>query len=558
MTADDGRGQMKTEHPDLDGRGVDDLGTPVEEATRIARATGLMGGLTVTSRILGLLRDIAQAAILGTGMAADAFTLGFIIPNTLRRLFGESTTSAAFVPTYVETLGKDSRRDAFRLGSRILTLVGTVLLVLVAAGMIAAPLLVRLFAPGFAEIPGKTQLATGLLRLLFPYILVVGCAAVVGGILHAHRHFTAPASAPILFNLSALAGILLLSRWIFPRQPVWGYSIGVLFGGVLQLLVQIPALRRRGFSFRPDFNWSTPKIRRIGKLAFPALVGLLAAEVNIIIDKMIASMLEPGSVAALAYGNRIMQFPQGVFAISLATALLPTLSRQTSSGKLRDAGRTLGKATLALAAFMIPATICMVLLARPVVEVLLARGAFTQQSTILTSSALAYYSAGLLFYGAVKITVPVFYAMKDTRTPVKIAVGCMGLNIILNVVFTIMFIRTGLAEPLAGLALATSVASLVNFVILRITLRRRLGGIVPASRRAWLSMLPAAAASLLIVALLMPWVAGASSVSALRGVVSILAASSAATGAFLAVFALAGGSAARSVFFLAFRRGSIR
>ncbi|MEN8209260.1 MAG: murein biosynthesis integral membrane protein MurJ, partial [Candidatus Fermentibacteria bacterium] len=299
---------MKQETPGNDIDILDDLGTPGQEASRIARATGLMGGVTLTSRILGLFRDIAQAAILGTGIAADAFTLGFIIPNTLRRLFGESTTSAAFVPTYVETLGKESRGNAFQLGSRILTLVGAVLLLIVIIGILTAPLIIRVFAPGFSDIPGKSELAAGLLRLLFPYILLVGCASVMGGILHAHRHFLAPASAPILFNLSALAGILILSRLVFPQQPVWGYSIGVLFGGLLQLLIQIPALRKKGFSFKPDFNWKSPEVRKIGKLAFPALVGLLAAEVNIIVDKMIASILEPGSVAALSYGNRIMQF----------------------------------------------------------------------------------------------------------------------------------------------------------------------------------------------------------------------------------------------------------
>ncbi|OPL18525.1 MAG: hypothetical protein AVO35_04125 [Candidatus Aegiribacteria sp. MLS_C] len=533
---------------------LDDLGTPGQEATRIARATGLMGGLTVTSRILGLLRDVAQAAVLGTGLAADAFTLGFIIPNTLRRLFGESTTSAAFVPTYVETLGRDSRRDAFRLASRVLTLVGTILLVLVVAGMLFAPALVYLFAPGFAGIPGKTQLATGLLRLMFPYILVVGLAAVVGGILNAHRHFTAPASAPILFNVSALLGILLLSRWLMPNEPVWGYSIGILLGGFLQLAVQIPVLCRKGFSFRPDFNWTSPKVRRIGRLAFPALVGLLVAEVNIIVDKMIASMLEPGSVAALAYGNRIMQFPQGVFSISLATALLPTLSRQTSGGKLSDAGKTLGKATLALAAVMVPATLCMLLLAGPVVRVLLARGAFTAESTALTTAALVYYSAGLLFYGAVKITVPVFYSLKDTRTPVKIAIACMGLNIVLNVVFTLIFLRTGLSRPLAGLALATSVASVVNFTLLRMALRRKTGVVVQSSGRAWLSMLPAGALSLAVLLLLGPWVRSAAGSSTLSGIAAILSASAGSMGVFLAVFAATGGPMARSVFSLALRR----
>ncbi|MCD4776210.1 MAG: murein biosynthesis integral membrane protein MurJ [Candidatus Aegiribacteria sp.] len=537
---------------------LDDLGTPRQEASRIARATGLMGGLTVTSRILGLLRDIAQAAILGTGMAADAFTLGFIIPNTLRRLFGESTTSAAFVPTYVETLGKDSKKEAFLLGSRILSLAGAILLVIVIIGMVASPLIIRIFAPGFSEIPGKTELATGLLRLLFPYILFVGCAAVIGGILHAHRHFMAPATAPILFNISALAGILLLSRWLFPQQPVWGYSIGVLFGGFLQLLIQIPALRKKGFRFKLDFNWKNAKVRKIGMLAFPALVGLLAAEVNVIVDKMIASMLAPGSVAALAYGNRIMQFPQGVFAISLATALLPTLSRQAAGGKLDDAGKTLGKATLALAALMIPASLCMIFLARPVVHVLLARGAFTAESTLLTSSALIYYSAGLLFYGAVKITVPVFYAMKDTKTPVKIAISCMGLNIILNIVFTLFFIRTGFAEPLAGLALATSISAIVNFFLLRIALKSKIGAVVQSSATAWLSMIPAGIASFVLLLVTSPWVIATSSTSTFRGILAILGVSIAAIALFLTVFALAGGKGARSVFSLAFRRGRIR
>ncbi len=548
-------------NPEMHGDDTDslnDLGTPRQEASKIARATGLMGGITLTSRILGLFRDIAQAAILGTGIAADAFTLGFIIPNTLRRLFGESTTSAAFVPTYVETLGRGSQKNAFQLGSRVLTLVGVVLLLVVIIGMLTAPLLIKAFAPGFSDIPGKTELATGLLRLLFPYILLVGCAAVMGGILNAHRHFLAPASAPILFNLSALAGILLLSRWVFPQQPVWGYSIGVLFGGLLQLLIQIPALKKKGFSFRLDFNWKSPEVRRIGKLAFPALVGLLAAEVNIIVDKMIASLLEPGSVAALAYGNRIMQFPQGVFAISLATALLPTLSRQTAMGKLEDAGKTLGRATLALAALMIPATLCMIFLARPLVQVLLARGAFTAESTLLTSSALIYYSAGLLFYGAVKITVPVFYAMKDTKTPVKIAISCMGLNIVLNFVFTTLFIKTGLAQPLAGLALATSVSALVNFFVLRIALRRKIGAVVRSSTAAWLSMIPAAAVSFLFLMTLSPWAASTASTSTLNGVLAILGVSIGAIALFLIVFALAGGKGARSVFSLAFRRGSFK
>ena len=535
-----------------------DLGTPAQEASRVARATGLMGGLTVSSRILGLMRDIAQAAILGTGASADAFTLAFIIPNTLRRLFGEATVSAAFVPTYTESLMKDSREEAFRLAGRILTLVGALLLVVVLAGMVASPLIVRLFAPGFSEIPGKSELAAGLLRLLFPYILMVGCASVVMGILNAHRHFLAPATAPILFNLSAIAGILLLSRVLVPGEPVWGYAVGVMAGGVFQLLVQLPALRKRGFRFRPDFRWRDPRVGKVMKLAFPALVGLLAAEVNIIIDKMRASVLEPGSVSALAYGNRIMQFPQGVFAVSLATALLPTLSRQTAAGRLREAGRTLDRATMALAALLIPATLCIIFLAEPLVRVLLARGAFSGESVSLTSAALIYYSAGLLFYGGVKITAPVFYALKDTRTPVRIAVGCMALNIVLNIALTLGFIETGFSRPLAGLALATSISSIVNLLLLRHALRTRLGPLRSTGLRPWLSMLPAAAITMGLLMAAAPVVRRFSELSFIRGLLGLSGASLAAMALFLGMFALTGGREARSIFTLAVRRGRIR
>jgi putative peptidoglycan lipid II flippase len=541
-----------------DGECLDDLGTPAQEAARVAKATGQMSGLTVSSRILGLLRDVAQAAVLGTGMAADAFTLAFIIPNTLRRLFGEATVSAAFVPTYTEYLLTGSRERAFRLGNSLITFISLILAVLVVIGIAAAPLAVKIFAPGFSAIPGKAEMATGLLRLLFPYILMVGTASVVMGILNAHRHFYVPALAPVLFNVASIAGILLLSRAILPGQPVWGYSIGVMAGGVLQLLVQLPALRKKGYSFRPDFHWRGSGIGTVGKLAFPALVGLLAAEVNIIVDQMLASVLEPGSVSALSYGNRIMQFPQGVFAISLATALLPTLSRQTASGRLDDAQRTLRKATLALCVLMVPVTLCMVFLSGPVVRVLLSRGAFSEESAVLTATALAYYSTGLFFFSAVKITAPVFYALKDTRTPVRIAIGCMGLNIVLNIAFTWGFTVTGLGRPLAGLALATSVSAMVNYTLLMRALKGRLGPGGGLPRAILTVMALAAAASTGLLVLLTPWVRGVCESSKLAGMAALLGLSLAAIALFLVVFAFAGGSEARSVFRLALRRGSVR
>ncbi|HOP26774.1 MAG TPA: murein biosynthesis integral membrane protein MurJ, partial [Candidatus Sabulitectum sp.] len=333
------------------------LGTPAQEGRSVARAAGLLGVLTFLSRILGLARDVGQAAVLGTGMSADAFTIAFIIPNILRRLFGEATVASALVPTYTELLVTEGQERAGKLAGRILTFTGTVLVVIVLLGMLLAPVLVDVFAAGFRDVPGKSELTASLLRLLFPYILFVGLASVCMGILNSHRHFLAPALAPLLFNLSALFGLFVLARAWMTGLPVWAYSAGVLAGGLLQLLVQVPFLKSRGISIIPDFNWRSSGMRRVLKLAVPALIGLLAAEVNILVDQLIASMLREGSVAALSYGLRVTQVPQGIFAIALATALLPTLSRQTAMGKLGEAGRTLNFSTVALSGIMIPASL---------------------------------------------------------------------------------------------------------------------------------------------------------------------------------------------------------
>jgi putative peptidoglycan lipid II flippase len=531
------------------------LGTPAEEGRRVAKATGLLGGLTVLSRLLGLLRDMGQAAVLGTGLSADAFTLAFIIPNIIRRLFGESTVSAAFVPTYTETLVTESREDAVLLARRVVTFVFCVLAVLVGLGMLFAPQVVRAFAPGFAQVAGKTELTAGLLRLLFPYILFVGTAAVFGGILHSHRHFLSPALAPIAFNIAAISGLFLLGRQVFPRMPVWGYAIGVAAGGLLQLLVQLPAASSRGFTFRPAFGWRSPRVRRVGRLALPALIGLIAAEVNILVDQMIASLLEPGSVAALSYGNRIMYLPLGAFAVALATALLPTLSRQTAMGRLDEARQTLSRATLGLAMLLLPTMICLVVMAEPIVRVVLARGAFSSRSVALTSTALLFYAPALVSWGGVRITVPVFYAMKNTRTPVKISVFCMGLNIVLNIVLTQLFIRTGLARPLAGLALASSLSALVNFLALRRRLSARLGKGPRGGVRAWMAVAAAFAATAPAVWLASGPVDAAMSASAWAGAAAVAGVAAGAIVLFSAVTLALGGGQARALVSMVLRRG---
>lgn len=527
------------------------LGTPDQEAGRVAKATGLMAGLTVLSRLLGLARDIAQAAILGTSMAADAFTLAFIIPNTLRRVFGEATVSSAFVPTYTETLLVDHKRESDILASKIITFVAVILLACVAIGIFFAPLLIKLFAPGFSLIEGKAELTSDLLRILFPYIFFVGIASVLMGVLNSYRHFFTPALAPVLFNVSALIGLFFIAKYIYPAEPVLGYAIGVTIGGVLQLLIQIPAMKSNGIVFKPDFNWrNNPRLKAIGKLAIPALIGLMAAEVNMIVDKMIASLLDPGSVSALAYGNRIMLFPLGVFAVSLATALLPTLSRQTAAGELEDAKLSLSRASLTISAFIIPVTFCMMFLSEPIVRVIFGRGVFSARSIELTSAALAFYSAGLLFYSAIKITVPVFYAMKDTKTPVRIAVGCMGLNILLNISLTYFFMKTQYTEPLAGLALATTLSAFVNIVLLRIALKRKIRTSkgYGVGKRAWLSLLPSSVAVLFLLWRLTPYINDCSKMGLIPGVLSLLGICFFSLIIFLLIFAVIGGPDARHFF----------
>ncbi|MCD4706809.1 MAG: murein biosynthesis integral membrane protein MurJ [Candidatus Sabulitectum sp.] len=531
-----------------------ELGTPAQEGRSVAKAAGLLGILTFASRILGLARDIGQAALLGTGMSADAFTIAFIIPNILRRLFGEATVASALVPTYTETLLKDGKTEAGKLAGRILTFVGSALLVVVLLGMLLAPVLVDLFAAGFRDDPGKTQLTVQLLRLLFPYILFVGIASVCMGILNSHRHFLAPALAPILFNVAALLGLFVLAGMWRAEMPVWAYSIGVVTGGALQLAIQIPFMKSRGISFRPDFYWKDARFRRVLKLAVPALIGLMAAEVNILVDQLIASLLTEGSVAALSYGLRVTQVPQGIFAVALATALLPTLSRQTALGKLDEAGRTLGFSTLVISGIMLPAALYLIVMAEPVIRVMFFRGEFTDTSLRLTAASLRYYAMGMVFYAAVKITAPVFYALKDTKTPVKIAIGCMGLNIVLNAAFTYIFLKTGIAEPLAGLALASSVASVVNLVLLRQKLKGKVGK-ARVSAKSWTALSLSGTGTLLLLLYLKPYVTGFASTGLLPGVVSLALSGLLVIAISVGLFFLAGGDQVRVTIRKIVRRG---
>ncbi|RMH69778.1 MAG: murein biosynthesis integral membrane protein MurJ [Gemmatimonadetes bacterium] len=435
------------------------------------RSAGQIAFATLISRILGLCRDMVKAYFLGTSMAADAFTVAFRIPSMLRQLLGEGALSAAFVPTYTEYLTRHNRDAAWKLVNNVITLLMGVLLTLTAAGVIFSPQFVQIIARGFDLIPGKLTLTVTLTRILFPYIFFVSLAALAMGILNSHRQFFIPALAPVMLNISLILSAFVLSPLFgdTPEQQVFGFAIGGLIGGMGQLAIQLPALFKLGLRYRPQFNWRHPGVVRIVKLMIPGLFGIAIYEINLFADTFLASLLEDGSIAALEYGNRLVQLPLGAFATAIGTAILPALSEHAAHHNVTELKKTFSHAIRLILLILIPATVGLILLADPMIRVLLQRGAFdASRSLPMTTGALTFYAFGLCSYGLVKGIVPVFYAMKDTQTPVKTAAVAMLTNITLNIIL-MRYLQ------LRGLALATALSATLNVVLLWLILNHRLG-----------------------------------------------------------------------------------
>lgn len=432
----------------------------------VARAAGVVGSATLLSRICGFARDIFIAGLFGSGMAADAFFVAFRIPNMLRTLLGEGALSAAYVPVFTQLSHAEGREKSWELCNVTLSVLGVLLVFLCLAAVGLAPLLVRVMAPGFFALPAKGALTVSLTRMMFPYLFFISLVALLSGTLNALGHFAMPALSPVFLNLWMIAAMVFLSPLL--PVPVVGLAAGVLLGGVTQVLVLLPALRRRGFHFRFSWQWRHPAVRRVAVLMIPALLGLGVAQVNVFVDTLLASLLPAGSVSYLYYANRLVQFPQGIFGVGLGVALLPTLSRHAVERDMTGLKETL-RFALGLVFFLsLPATVGLAILGKPIINVLFERGKFGPLTTQGTAWALLFYSLGLAAFIAVKVIAPVFYAQQDTRTPVGIAVRAMLLNIVLNLL---------LMGPLkqGGLALATSLASAFNASLLLVYLRRRLG-----------------------------------------------------------------------------------
>jgi putative peptidoglycan lipid II flippase len=436
----------------------------------MVRAAGLISGLTLVSRLLGLAREQAFAALLGASLHADAFQIGFRVPNLLRDLFAEGALSAAFVPTYTASLHAGGRASAYRLANRLLTLLAVALALVVLAGYVLAGPLVAALAPGYERVPGKREITITLTRVMLPFLPLVSFAAVAMGMLNAREKYGAPAVAPAMFNVVAIVWAGALWALGFDERGVaMGWAWGTLVGGAAQFLIQVPPLRRDGWRFRPEWAPGDEGIRRILALMAPATIGLAAVQLNLFISSRFASH-EPGAVSWLQYAFRILYLPIGLFGVALGTIAATGLARRAASGDLDGLRQTIRQSLRLLAFLTIPATLGVMVLRVEVVRLIYERGAFGPSDTDATANALLFYSIGLVAYSGVKILAPAFYAIGAPGQPL---LGS-GLAVVTNLV--VIFALHG-ALGYRGVALGTALGSIVNILVLGGGFQRRVGGL---------------------------------------------------------------------------------
>lgn len=438
---------------------------------KLLKSTATVGGATILSRVLGFLRDVVLARMFGASGETDAFFLAFKIPNFMRRLFAEGSFSLAFVPVLSELEAAGDRRALKDFIDHVTGALLAVLLVLTAAGTLAAPLVLTVFAPGWAfEDRPEFDLAAQMLRITFPYILLISLTALAGGILNTFGRFLVPALTPVLLNLSLIAAALGLSSRL--EVPVMALAWGVLAAGFVQLLFQWPALARLGLVPRPRWNWRHSGVRRVMRLMIPTLIGSSAAQVNLLVDSIIATFLVTGSVSWLYYSDRLLEFPLGVFGIALATVILPNLSRKHANQSASAFSDTLDWALRLATLITLPAAVGLAVLSQPILATLFQYGAFSAEDVRMASLSLVAYSAGLPAFIAIKVLAPGYYARQDTTTPVRFSLISMGANVLLNLLFVGSLLQIGFAGPHAGLAAASSVSAWLNAALLYRSLRR--------------------------------------------------------------------------------------
>jgi putative peptidoglycan lipid II flippase len=438
----------------------------MSEKRNIARAAGILGSATMLSRIMGMVRDMVISRLFGAGLATDAFFAAFQIPNMLRRFFAEGALTAAFVPTFSSTLSQRGDEKARELANTCFTLLTIVMATITLAGILLSPVIVGLMFPGFKAEPGKFELAVLLNRLMFPYIFFISLVALCMGVLNTLRHFFTPAISTVFLNISMILAALCLRG--FFKAPITALAVGVLIGGCIQLVMQLPVLWSKGFPLKPNFNFSSPEIRSIALLMLPSVFGVGVYYLNITVSAILASMLPQGSVSFLFYAQRLFEFPQGVFTVSVAQAVLPSMSRQAAEGDIDGMKETLSFGVRLTLFITIPAMAGLMVCSTPIFSLIFMGGAFDYATAVNSATALLYYSLGLSFVALTRVLVPVFYALKDTKTPVYTALMAFVVNLCLSLL---------LMGPLkhGGLALATTLSAFCNMLMLLWFLRRKIG-----------------------------------------------------------------------------------
>jgi putative peptidoglycan lipid II flippase len=438
---------------------------------QILKSASVISIITVVSRILGYVRDQRLTLLLGTTGLADSFVLAYRIPNVLRRLVGEGSMTASFIPVFTDYMRNKSREETWGFANRLFWTFCLILAPLTVLGVIFSPYFVRFFS-----MFGKNQVqieAIYLNRLMFPYILFIGMAALAMAILNCFHIFGLPAATPILLNISFITFSVAIV-WRHFSSPAAALAVGVLVGGIFQFFLQVPQLVKHGMSFKFAVSFTDPGVLRVAKLMVPGFLGIGIAQINLLVDTIFANakVMPEGSLVSLYVADRVTELVLGGYAIAVATAILPMMSHQASAGDYEGMKKTFLFSLRIVSFITIPATVGLVILREPIVQVLFQHGLFVAESTRLTARALLYYSLGLPAFAAVKLIVPAFYSTQDTRTPVRVAVLALLANILLNVIFLFYFfpkLKNG------GPALASALAGYFTVFTLFVVFRLRFG-----------------------------------------------------------------------------------
>lgn len=420
--------------------------------------------MTLISRVLGLARDMVFTRLFGADWMMDAFIIANRIPNMLRRFFAEGAFAQAFVPVIGEVREEGGDRAVRELTDAVAGTLGVVLFGITLIGVIAAPLLVMGFAPGFLSDDNTFELATLMLRFTFPYLFFISLTAMAAGLLNTYGRFAVPAFTPVLLNVFLIGFAL----WVSPMlaRPTMALAYAVFLAGIAQLLFQLPFLARLRLLPRPRWAWSDSRVRQVVRLMLPAIFGSSIVQINLVVDNVLASFLGEGRLTWLYFSDRLMEFPLGVFGIALATVILPSLSRSFSGGDGRGFSATLDWALRLVLLIALPASIGIAVLAGPLIATLFFGGIFTAHDVMMSQASLWAFSGGLFAFMTIKILVPGYFSRQDTKTPVKVGLIALLVNFILNLLFVYVLIAMDVEATHAGLALATTVAAFVNAAML--------------------------------------------------------------------------------------------